>query len=69
MLYAERIQNGLTDACEHAGKESCAHCEEGCAMCGVLEQGLSDDGHCEDCEQSRAESAADAIYESMKYGE
>lgn len=62
------IGSHLTDACKHAEKEWCIHCEEGCRACGVLEE-LTENSICEGCEHSRSEFLADMIYESQKCGE
>jgi hypothetical protein len=55
----------LTDACDHVADAWCVHCEEGCQWCGVLAD-LDDDSYCEDCAFSRAETKADALYDSWK---
>ena len=58
-----------TARCDHDIKDSCEHCEIGCAGCGDLEAEQDDDCLCEDCSFDRALMKADLLHDMWKEGD
>lgn len=59
------MRSHVTDACEHSEDSWCIRCEQGCSLCGTLED-INDDSLCEKCAFEDAVSKADMLYDSMK---
>lgn len=80
-FYAYWLKNGECNGCRnpqsivaavttcpaYEGTGECIN-EEHCSECHVTEDGLDDDGRCEECTFDRACARADRLYDEMKEG-